>query len=376
MSNPIETRQPTPLLNAALADAQGEMPAVPLDSRNPFLKNRYASLGSVIATSRPVLAKYGLSIEQQPYTRENKVGIKTILRHKSGESSESELDVSLTEEKGKSAAQMVGSIITYLRRYAWASVCGLYADEDTDGNAADSPPRSTASHPNPKPAPAPQPTVKAPESAPKRTPKEEKAHADRMATWLNECKATLINRLSPAADSANEYAAKVGLILPGVETLADVSPIKLFPTVDLAKTPNENRAAIVADANRFEAAVQSFMDGNQIPGAETAPPINVGRKPDPEWFFDIVVPVPRKGQKRDEYLKAPDTIRSLYDQRHGTDEESQLARERLYGFLNHFEPKGWTKKDGTQMPASETDHKFREALDAFGEHLEKIGEKL
>ena len=36
----------------------------------------------------------------------------------------------------QSAAQVAGSIISYLRRYAYASVLGMYADQDTDGTAS------------------------------------------------------------------------------------------------------------------------------------------------------------------------------------------------------------------------------------------------
>jgi hypothetical protein len=75
--------------------------------------------------------------------------------------------------------------------------------------------------------------------------------------------------------------------------------------------------------------------------------------------------------KRDEYLKAPDTIGSLFEARHGNDDEAQAARQRLFGFLNSYEPKGWVKRDGTQMPPSAGDLKFREALDAFGEWFER-----
>jgi hypothetical protein len=40
----------------------------------------------------------------------------------------------VADEKGKSAALVAGSGITYLRRYAWAAILGLYADEDIDGH--------------------------------------------------------------------------------------------------------------------------------------------------------------------------------------------------------------------------------------------------
>lgn len=81
-----------------------------------------------------------------------------------------------------------------------------------------------------------------------------------------------------------------------------------------------------------------------------------------EAFWDVIVPIPHKGEKRDEYLKNPDTIRSLYDAMKTGDGDAQ---SRLWGFANHYQPKGWTKKDGTEMPPGDADLKFREALDAF-----------
>jgi hypothetical protein len=88
---------------------------------------------------------------------------------------------------------------------------------------------------------------------------------------------------------------------------------------------------------------------------------------DDEWFMDIIVPVPRKGMKRDIYLKHPDTIRSLHDARHDDDE----ARRRLWGFLNNYTPEPWKKRDGTMVQPSDGDVKFREALDAYGDWFEK-----
>lgn len=123
-------------LTKALAQAQAEMPAVKMNSVNPFLKNSFADLGAVIETSRPVLAKYGLSISQFPTSQPGMIGVTTILSHASGQYMEDTIFMPLTDEKGKSAAQVAGSIITYLRRYAWSAVLGLYADEDTDGNQA------------------------------------------------------------------------------------------------------------------------------------------------------------------------------------------------------------------------------------------------
>lgn len=121
-------------LAEALAKAQAEMPIVPMNSINPFLKNRFADLGAVIQSSRPVLAKHGLSITQFPISDGANVGVTSTLMHSSGEWMSQTVSLPLAEEKGKSAAQVAGSIVTYLRRYSWSSILGLYADEDTDGH--------------------------------------------------------------------------------------------------------------------------------------------------------------------------------------------------------------------------------------------------
>jgi hypothetical protein len=122
-------------LAIALSKAQSEMPPAQMNATNPFLKNKYADLGSIIKTAKPVLAKHGLSYSQLPVSDNGKIGVTTILMHSSGEWIASTMAMDLGEEKGKSAAQVAGSVITYLRRYSLASVLGMYADEDTDGNA-------------------------------------------------------------------------------------------------------------------------------------------------------------------------------------------------------------------------------------------------
>jgi len=132
----MEKSESIKLLAGALAQAQAEMPAVQFNATNPFLKNKYADLGAIISTSKPILGKNGLSVSQLVSTDNGNVGVTTVLMHNSGEWLESTAWLSLGEEKGKSQAQVAGSIITYLRRYSLASILGMYADEDGDGNPA------------------------------------------------------------------------------------------------------------------------------------------------------------------------------------------------------------------------------------------------
>lgn len=120
-------------LAAALSKAQAEMPGVKFDAENPYYKSRYASLGAVISTAQPILGKHGLAVVQAPASREGLIGVETILIHESGEYIRSE--VYIHGEASKNAAQEAGKTITYLRRYALASVLGMYADEDTDAES-------------------------------------------------------------------------------------------------------------------------------------------------------------------------------------------------------------------------------------------------
>ena len=122
-------------LAKALNKAQAELKPAEMNKTNPFLKNRYADLGSVLEAARPVLKKNGLSIAQFPASDDSRIGLTTILMHVSGEWLEETMMLPVEQEKGKSGAQVAGSIISYLRRYGLSAVLGIYADEDADGNA-------------------------------------------------------------------------------------------------------------------------------------------------------------------------------------------------------------------------------------------------
>src|SRR5512138_24359 len=122
-------------LATALAKAQAEMPVAVFDAANPFLKSKYATLGSVIQASRPILAKHKLSLVQFPISDAAGIGVESVLSHESGEFVSERIVIPLSEEKGKTKVQCAGSTLTYLRRYSWASILGMYSDEDSDGSS-------------------------------------------------------------------------------------------------------------------------------------------------------------------------------------------------------------------------------------------------
>lgn len=310
-------------LAAALSKAQGEMPVIPFDATNPFLKNRFASLGSVIEHSRPILLKHGLSICQLPISENGLVGVESILMHSSGEWIGERILLPLSDEKGKSLAQVAGSITTYLKRYSWASLLGLYADEDTDGSMANGHSQE----------------AKQPVSAPVK-PQPKPAEIE-----TNEQKwARFLKLFEPYAPYAAEVFLREGFILETEE----------FDAISVSRVASFKKAqvdALLADVKKVANA------WDNAPGEEELP----------LEIASIIIPIPRKGMKRDEYLKRPDTIGSLYEAA-PADEE---AARRLFGLVEHYQPAPWVGKDGRQRPPSSVDVKFREALDRFAEWREQ-----
>jgi hypothetical protein len=135
-------------LAKALAAAQGEMNAASKDATNPHFKTRYADLASIMDACRGPLAKHGLSVTQLPGRDEaGQVTLTTTLMHASGQYIGSTIGVRPAQEN----PQVVGSILTYLRRYTLASVVGVVSDDD-DGEVASQPVRTASMAPRPQTA--------------------------------------------------------------------------------------------------------------------------------------------------------------------------------------------------------------------------------
>jgi hypothetical protein len=115
----------------AIFQAEVKNPANTAD--NPFFKSKYAPLPDILNDVRPLLTKNGLSIIQSPSGDGSNIIITTMIMHASGEWIE--LDP-LVLKADKTTAQGAGSAITYGRRYALSSLCGISSEDDDDGNHA------------------------------------------------------------------------------------------------------------------------------------------------------------------------------------------------------------------------------------------------
>lgn len=121
-------------LSKALIEVQKNLQPAVKDAENPFIKNRYATLNSVMDTCRSALLSQGTLLTQYPVPVEGeKLGLVTKLVHaKSGQFQASLAVIPLS----KPDPQAMGSAFTYGRRYALSAMLGIVAEEDDDGNAA------------------------------------------------------------------------------------------------------------------------------------------------------------------------------------------------------------------------------------------------
>jgi hypothetical protein len=120
-------------LAKALTGFNAEVSKISKDASNPFFKNKYSTLDTIIDEIRPILQKNGLNIMQMPQSKDGEVALTTLLLHDSGEYIESPV---LLMKAVKNDPQGIGSCITYARRYSLASFLSLNTGEDDDGNKA------------------------------------------------------------------------------------------------------------------------------------------------------------------------------------------------------------------------------------------------
>jgi hypothetical protein len=119
-------------LAAALSKFQGECEAPKKAKKSHH--GTYADLGGYIDTAAPVLAKCGLSVIQLlDNLDDGQPTVETILTHSSGQWISSVVNIPEEANGRVTGAQKAGIGITYMRRYSYAAILGMAA-EDNDGN--------------------------------------------------------------------------------------------------------------------------------------------------------------------------------------------------------------------------------------------------
>jgi hypothetical protein len=120
-------------ISAALAKAQGQMANPSKGAVNPHFKSQYADLSAGLNAIRAALSANGIAIVQQTRMNDDMLMLHTMLSHASGQWIGSLWPV----VKLPAAPQVIGSALTYARRYTLFALAGIAGEnDDDDGNAA------------------------------------------------------------------------------------------------------------------------------------------------------------------------------------------------------------------------------------------------
>lgn len=115
------------------------------DGSNPFFKSSYITLDGILNTVRPILAENGLAVYQNVSNdiATGYVKVQTVLIHESGESIESDIfhmkPVPKIDRNGvviEQDPQMLGSVVSYAKRYQLGALLGISESVDDDCNSA------------------------------------------------------------------------------------------------------------------------------------------------------------------------------------------------------------------------------------------------
>jgi len=126
------------VFNQAFAAAMSEMRDVPKSGKNNHTQQKYSTLDDLIRTTRPVLARHGLSLNWQTSINANEISVTAIVRHAMGHSIQTTLIGPRDTGKQMNTLQGGGSTETYLKRYTGFSILGLSSGDEVedDGRGA------------------------------------------------------------------------------------------------------------------------------------------------------------------------------------------------------------------------------------------------
>jgi hypothetical protein len=127
------------VFNQAFAAAMAEMCDVPKNGKNTHSGQKYSTLDDLIRTTRPVLARHGLSLNWQTTSSGNDYSVTAIVRHAMGHSIQTTLSGARDNGKQMNALQGGGSTETYLKRYTGFSILGLSSGDEVEDDGVGKP---------------------------------------------------------------------------------------------------------------------------------------------------------------------------------------------------------------------------------------------
>jgi hypothetical protein len=157
----------------SLAAFQQEVPVIHKGSQGYGYS--YADLPAIFEVINPLMQKHKLGFTQSV---DGTKLTTTVFHTESGEQITAAADIPMNVDlKGMNAYQVLGSAITYMRRYQLSAMLGLVTDKDTDAASAPKPAATVAPKAATKPA--------APKVKPALTPEDETNWSKAIAALSN-----------------------------------------------------------------------------------------------------------------------------------------------------------------------------------------------
>lgn len=142
MHQAMQERAARAAYNAAMSQAQAEMPAVVRNKQNTHSGAKYADLYAIADAALPTINRhgFGLSFFECEATRDGCMGVAVRVSHSAGHDEVYKFNVPLDKagsqgKVNKTDTQAYGSTYTYGRRYATVGVFNIPIT-DKDGNAS------------------------------------------------------------------------------------------------------------------------------------------------------------------------------------------------------------------------------------------------
>lgn len=157
-------QSPEQAFSAALAEFQHSLPHVgrgqtaQVKSDKGSYSYDYADLATIVSTAAPLLAKCGLSFTARPMLADGNFLLRYALLHSAGHREEGDYPL---PDPTKFGSQVIGSAITYARRYALCALTGIAPGGDDDDGAKAVDARSAQPRSNGSPAPVTPASVRA-----------------------------------------------------------------------------------------------------------------------------------------------------------------------------------------------------------------------
>lgn len=135
MQERIMERQAKAEHSAAKTLALAEMPKIPKRGRG-HNDAKYATLEDIINTTRPVLARNGLSLDFGVMVDGDHIVVTAKITHLNGHEESTSLPLPFDKSGSKNAVQAIGSSQTYGQRYTAQAILGLSLGDDTEDDGA------------------------------------------------------------------------------------------------------------------------------------------------------------------------------------------------------------------------------------------------